>query len=95
VTEIEEHRGLDLMETAGRLIHFAERHGVDWENVFVDVIGVGAGVVDRLHEQDRYVYEVTGCHRMSGLAIDDILPTPILLEQSPSAPIACRHYRAT
>lgn len=57
VSEVEEHHHLSLMETAGRLIRFVERHDVSWGKVHVDVIGMGAGVVDRLHEQG---YEARG-----------------------------------
>ena len=55
IIEVEEHRGLSTMETVGRTILFVERHQVPWESVFIDVIGIGAGVVDRLKEQGRYV----------------------------------------
>ena len=42
-------RHLDLMESAGRVLAHLRR----WEaqRVKVDVIGIGAGVVDRLREQ--------------------------------------------
>jgi len=58
VTDVEEHRNLAVTETAGRLILFAERHSVPWNQVFVDVIGIGAGVVDLLAEKGRHVWPV-------------------------------------
>jgi len=58
IGDVEEHHSLSTMETVGRLIRFVEARGVRWEQVFVDVIGVGAGVVDRLVEQCRYVVAV-------------------------------------
>jgi hypothetical protein len=62
VRDVEEHRNLSTMETVGRLIMFVGRHQVPWEQVFVDVIGIGAGVVDRLREQNRRVQAINfGC----------------------------------
>ncbi len=58
VLDVEEHQSLNTMEVVGRLTMFAERHNVPWHRVFVDVIGIGAGVVDRLREQDRGVTAV-------------------------------------
>jgi hypothetical protein len=52
VTEIRAWRGLDLMQTVGRVV--AEYEGLPPSakprEILVDSIGVGAGVVDRLHE---------------------------------------------
>jgi len=52
VTEIRAWRGLDLMQTVGRVV--AEYEGLppsaQPREILVDSIGVGAGVVDRLHE---------------------------------------------
>lgn len=52
VTEIRSWRGLDLMQTVGRVV--AEYEGLppsaQPREILVDSIGVGAGVVDRLHE---------------------------------------------
>ena len=58
VLEVEEHGGLSTTETVGHLVMFVERLGVPWDQVFVDEIGVGAGVVDRLAEQGREVWPV-------------------------------------
>lgn len=43
--------GVDTMKTAGKVRHLAKVHGIRPENVHVDVIGVGGGVVDRLAEE--------------------------------------------
>ena len=51
VDEIVAMRGADLMQVAGRVQAFAKAKGIDAKNVFVDEIGIGSGVVDRLHEQ--------------------------------------------
>ena len=56
--DIEAYRNLNVMEVVGRLIQFVEKYNVPYEDVFVDEIGIGAGVVDRLHEQRRYVQGV-------------------------------------
>ena len=55
VLEIKEFRGLSTMETVGHLRMFTERHHVPWHCIYVDVIGIGAGVVDRLRELGRSV----------------------------------------
>ena len=51
VRDAESYAGLNTMESVGRLRLFAERHAVPWHQVYIDVIGIGAGVVDRLIEQ--------------------------------------------
>jgi len=51
VRDIEAYRDINTMETTGRLIRFVEKHQVPWTDVLIDVIGIGAGVVDRLREQ--------------------------------------------
>ena len=50
-------RGKNLMETAGRLKHLAEKHGA--EIIGVDDTGLGGGVTDRLREQDMRVLAVS------------------------------------
>ena len=57
VKDIKEYRNINTMEIVGRLIRFVEKHRVTWLEVMVDVIGIGAGVVDRLKEQG---YRVSG-----------------------------------
>ena len=47
--------GADLMETTGRAIEAMRKHAVPAQNVHVDVIGIGAGVVDRMREQGHRV----------------------------------------
>jgi hypothetical protein len=49
----------DLMSVVGTTLRLAEDNGVEMENVFVDDTGVGAGVTDRLREQDHYINPVT------------------------------------
>lgn len=41
----------DLMEIAGNIIRIAQKEEIQPRDIAVDAIGVGAGVVDRLHEQ--------------------------------------------
>ena len=43
--------GQDLMTVTGHVIRIAKEENVRPNNIYVDVIGVGAGVVDRLREQ--------------------------------------------
>ena len=49
ILHVEVHSKQDTMETTGQTIDLARRFGVD--DINVDVIGVGSGVVDRLKEQ--------------------------------------------
>lgn len=42
---------LDTMQITGQVLKIAKEEGIKAPNIFVDVIGIGAGVVDRLHEQ--------------------------------------------
>jgi hypothetical protein len=65
VSEIEAHQGLSVTEVVGRLILFVEAHHVDWDSVFIDEIGVGAGVVDLLREQGRRAKAVNFAARAS------------------------------
>lgn len=41
---------LDTMEIAGETIALAKQNQIAPENIFIDEIGIGAGVIDRLHE---------------------------------------------
>lgn len=45
---IEAWKGADAMETSGRALEFAKRHGA--EVIVVDESGIGGGVLDRLRE---------------------------------------------
>ena len=53
--ELESWRGADTMETTGRILATMQRYDCKPESVHIDVIGIGAGVVDRLHEQGHMV----------------------------------------
>jgi hypothetical protein len=48
----------DIMELVGRIIQMAREYDVVDRNIFIDAIGVGKGVVDRLHEQHWMVSQV-------------------------------------
>ncbi len=50
LNHVETWSGLDLMQSAGRVRQMAEEHDLEAEDIRIDSIGVGAGVVDRLHE---------------------------------------------
>lgn len=50
VKSVDSWRGQSTMETTGRIVREIEEHGIPPENVHIDVIGVGGGVVDRLYE---------------------------------------------
>jgi hypothetical protein len=58
VVAVESWRGEDLMQTTGRLIDAMRRHNVIGRNVAVDSCGIGAGVVDRMREQNVAVTAV-------------------------------------
>lgn len=49
---------LDTMQITGHVLRIAKDEHIKAENVFVDVIGIGAGVVDRLKEQGWKVSSV-------------------------------------
>lgn len=51
VTRKETWSGRDLMQTTGEVLRIAKEEKVLPGNVFIDSIGAGAGVVDRLREQ--------------------------------------------
>lgn len=55
VVAVESWRGQDTMQTTGRILNAMTRWKVPAENVHLDVIGIGAGVVDRLREQGHLV----------------------------------------
>jgi phage terminase large subunit len=52
VEKVESWRGLDTMQTAGRVKLAYDEAATDDKptNIVIDVIGIGAGVVDRLRE---------------------------------------------
>lgn len=51
VTRKETFSTLDTMEIAGQVLRIAKEESVKAENIYIDTIGVGAGVFDRLREQ--------------------------------------------
>lgn len=57
----------DTMELAGKIKHWAKVEEIPAEEIDVDVVGVGGGVVDRLHEQG---FDVNGVN----VGSDPILP---------------------
>jgi len=48
---LEKNQSNDLMEIVGRIIHYKNELELENNNIFVDDIGVGGGVSDRLEEQ--------------------------------------------
>ncbi len=55
---VERYRELDLMRTSSLVARFEDKYGVDV--TFVDAVGIGAGVVDRLHQLGRQCISVVG-----------------------------------
>jgi hypothetical protein len=51
-------RNPDLMETTGKIIRIMKDENIKPENVFIDDVGVGGGVTDRLIEQDYAINAV-------------------------------------
>lgn len=49
----------DTMEVAGKALALAKEYHVKPQNIFIDAIGIGAGVVDRLREQGWPVNGIT------------------------------------
>lgn len=58
VTRKETFNGLDTMQIVGNVLRIAKEEHIQPGNIFVDVIGIGAGVVDRLREQHWAVIPV-------------------------------------
>lgn len=58
VREVLTASGLSTMETAGRVIATARRHGIPPARIAIDDTGVGGGVTDRLREQGMAVAAV-------------------------------------
>lgn len=56
----EKNRDPDLMSQVGKTKRIMEEEGIEPENVFIDEVGVGAGVVARLKEQDLRVNAIKG-----------------------------------
>ena len=56
VLDITEHQGLDTTEVAGLLVDYFHKHKP--ENIFIDAIGIGAGVYDQAKRFGLPVHEV-------------------------------------
>lgn len=56
VLTVKAMRGLDTMQTASRAVEFASQY--DRPTIFVDGVGVGGGVVDRLRQLHQNIIEV-------------------------------------
>lgn len=54
---------IDTMETAGRFIEQLRSHAAGAVPMIIDIIGPGAGVFDRLREQDQPVHAFQGSER--------------------------------
>lgn len=63
VIDIQVTTGNTISETSGLVIHKMQEHSIAPENVYIDVIGVGAGVVDNLHEDGHAVNGVNFAER--------------------------------
>lgn len=64
------YRGVDTMTLAGEIAMLAQQHGVD--AIFVDGVGIGAGVVDRLRQlKVGSVFDVQSGGKPSGLYFDE------------------------
>lgn len=62
------YQSSDTMDLAGRVVQLAREYEVQDRNIFIDLIGVGKGLYDRLREQKMSVSEVKGSER----AEDDV-----------------------
>lgn len=63
------YRGIDTMTLAAEVAALADQHGVD--AIFIDGVGIGAGVVDRLRQLKRKVFDVQSGGKPSGLYFDE------------------------
>lgn len=63
------YRGVDTMTLASEISLLADQRGVD--AIFVDGVGIGAGVVDRLRQLKRQVFDVQSGGKPSGLFFDE------------------------
>lgn len=61
IAELREYSYADTMQTAGRLASLFNGHQIDM--AFIDLIGIGAGVFDRLREQGYPVYGFNASER--------------------------------
>lgn len=63
------HRNIDTMTLAAEIARMADLEKVD--AIFVDGVGIGAGVVDRLRQLHRTVFDVQSGGKPSGLYFDE------------------------
>lgn len=62
-------RGVNLMDLASEIARLADQEHVD--AIFVDGVGMGAGVVDRLRQMQRDVFDVQAGGKAGGLHLDE------------------------
>lgn len=65
VERIYEREGIDTMKIVGRVLEQIDRHGI--RSVYVDGVGIGSGVIDRLRETGHPVVEVQAAARASNI----------------------------
>lgn len=63
------YRGIDTMTLAAEIATLADQEKVD--AIFVDGVGIGAGVVDRLRQMKRECFDVQSGGKPSGLYFDE------------------------
>lgn len=63
------YRGIDTMTLASEVARLADLHGVD--AIFVDGVGIGAGVVDRLRQLKREVFDVQSGSKPTDVFFDE------------------------
>lgn len=63
------HRNIDTMTLAAEIARLADQEKVD--AIFVDGVGIGAGVVDRLRQMKRECFDVQSGGKPSGLYFDE------------------------
>lgn len=63
------YRNIDTMTLAGEIARLADQEKVD--AIFVDGVGIGAGVVDRLRQLHRPCFDVQSGGKPSGLYFDE------------------------
>lgn len=63
------YRGVDTMTLAGEIAKLADLHQAD--AIFVDGVGIGAGVVDRLRQMSRRVFDVQSGGKPTGMYFDE------------------------
>lgn len=63
------HRNIDTMTLAAEIASLADLEKVD--AIFVDGVGIGAGVVDRLRQLGRFVFDVQSGGKPTGLYFDE------------------------